>query len=236
MRRHYATAALCCLLSACQPQPAPDAESPAIAPDEWPPYDYAAAAAGGATVFRLEPGSRIEIVVRRDGPLARFGHDHVITANELEGVLLLEDPEESSRADLRFRTDRLLVDEEEARARFGLDTEPDQAAIDGTRENLESRVLERDRWPWVSIHLSEFREDGEEFTAGIEVQLRDHRHRWRESFRLERRGKAITVNGSFTLSQADLGLEPFSVLGGGLRVADALEIHVQLRGVPLGPD
>ena len=38
------------------------------------------------------------------------------------------------------------------------------------------------------------------------------------------------------LRQTALGLQPFSALGGGLRVADQMEIHFQLEGHRLRTD
>ncbi|NNK37817.1 MAG: hypothetical protein HKP03_05010 [Xanthomonadales bacterium] len=227
---------LCCLLAACQPQPAPDASPAPPAGPEWPVFDYEGAVAGGTPVFRLDSSSRIDIVVRRDGPLARFGHDHVISATEPEGFLLLDDRMSGTRAELRFRTDRLEVDAAADRVRYRLDTEPDEDAVRGTRENLETRVLEVERWPFAHVELKGFNTEGDRTSANVEVTLQGHTHRSRESFRLSRRGGEVAVEGSFTLSQAALGLEPFSVLGGGLRVADLLEIHVRLLGLPLNPD
>jgi hypothetical protein len=34
------------------------------------------------------------------------------------------------------------------------------------------------------------------------------------------------------LRQTELGLQPFAALGGGMRVADPLEIHFRLQGTP----
>ena len=234
MRRFTGIVALCLLLAACQPQPAPDDSPDTAAASGWPAFDFASAAAEGSDVFQLDPSSRIDIVVRRDGPLARFGHDHVVAVTNPEGLLLLDDSYAESRAEIRFRTDRLDVDTAAARERYRLDTEPDEDAIRGTRDNLESRVLETERWPWIYVEFGAFHSEGDEVSADVVMIVKDTRHRGRESFRLERGGDTVEVEGMFTLSQAALGLEPFSVLGGGLRVADTLEIHVRFQGLLLG--
>ena len=105
------------LLGACQPQTQPGPAATTRPAASWPGFDYPAQARAGRSVFRLDPMlTRIDIVVRRDGPLARFGHDHVLTVEDAEGFLLVDTAATGSRADLRFRPDQLSVDAAEARA------------------------------------------------------------------------------------------------------------------------
>lgn len=42
----------------------------------------------------------------------------------------------------------------------------------------------------------------------------------------------ITVIANFTLSQSAFGIEPFSILGGGLSVRDELDVKVRVVAVP----
>ena len=221
---------LSALLGACQTQTQPGPAT-AIGPvATWPGYDYPGQARAGHAVFRLDPTlTRIDIVVRRDGPLARFGHDHVLTIQDPEGFLMLDTADSGPRADLRFRPDHLSVDGAEARARHDLDTEPDAAAIDGTRKNLLAYVLDAESWPWTTLALSDFELRGDLYSARITVRINGTESSVRQSFRLQQNGARVTVDGIFVMRQTDLGIEPFSTLGGGLRVADPMEIHYHLE-------
>lgn len=218
------------LLCACQPQTQPVQPAmtrPAMA---WPGYDYPEAGLAGQSVFRLDPElTRIDIVVRRDGPLARFGHDHALTVQEPEGYLLLGSGTLASRADLRFRPDRLSVDAAEARARHDLDTQPDAAAVEATRKNLLAHVLDTEAWPWATLALEDFAHQGDHYAALLTLRVNGVESRVRQPFRLRRDGPRVTVDGFMVLRQTDLGIEPFSALGGGLRVADPMEIHFHLE-------
>lgn len=186
-------------------------------------------------VFVLDPErTQIDVVVRRDGPLARFGHDHVISVLDAEGYLLLAETEDGSRADLRFALDRMTVDAAEGRRRHGLETDPDAAAIEGTRENLMQRVLDARRWPDVTLSMSDFSLQGAHGSAQVDLEINGQRHGARQPFRLRVDGDDAVVEGFFLLSQSALGLVPFSALGGGLRVADALEIHFVLSASKSG--
>lgn len=227
------TLILALLGGACQPQPAESVALPAaVPPPQWPDYDYAAAVED-AGVFRLDAeATQIDIVVRRDGPLARFGHDHVITVRDPEGFLSLAEPASGSRADLRFAVERLEVDDAEARRRHGLDGGPDATAVEGTRDNLLRHVLDADAWPWVSVTLDAFNRADEHWSARVVIDINGQRHGARLPFTLRLDNGVPVVEGFAVLRQSELGLRPFAALGGGLRVADPLELHFRLQGRP----
>ena len=225
------------LIWGCQPQPAEQAApEPAAAPGTpaWPDYDHTVPAAPGQRAYRLEPaGSRLDVVVRREGPLARFGHDHVVSAQGLEGFLLLDDAGTDSQAALRFRLEDLDIDPADGRARYGLDTQPDPEAIEGTRDNLMEHVLDAGRWPWATIRLDDFSSQQEHYSARVAIDINGKQNTSRQPFQLVASDSAAVAEGSLVIRQTDLGLEPFSALGGGLRVADPLEIHFRLEGTRL---
>lgn len=187
-------------------------------------------------VFLLDPErTQIDIVVRRDGPLARFGHDHVISVLDAQGYLLLAAAEDETRADLRFAVERLQIDATDARQRHGLDAGPDAAAIDGTRDNLMQSVLDPVRWPWATVSLQAFSRQGDHWSADVVIDINGQRSSSRQPFKLQREKEMVTVEGFVVLRQTDIGLQPFAALGGGLRVADPIEVHFYLYGAERFP-
>jgi len=234
--------ALHVLMAGCQPQPGlqPGQQTGAVpeaSSDQqpWPAFDYALARVEGSTVWKLDPeSSRIDILVTRDGPLARFGHDHVIVAARPEGWLMWapgpNDSPNNRRADLRISVDRLETDREDARKHYRLDTEPTPSEIEGTRQNMMESVLQADQWPWLFVKAE--RIDGTlarpVFHAEITIRGRASQHVIELAGVKSENG--VTFTGSLPISQTDLGIEPFSTLGGALRVADELTIHLRLAG------
>lgn len=187
-------------------------------------------------MFRLDPErTRIDIVVRRDGPLARFGHDHVLSVLDAEGYLLLAEAEDGSRADLRFTVERLQIDAADARQRHGFATGPDAAAIDGTRDNLMHSVLDPGQWPWVTVSLQAFSRQGDHWSADVVIDINGQRSNSRQPFKLQPGKDIVTVEGLVVLRQTELGLQPFAALGGGLRVADPIEVYFYLYGAERFP-
>jgi hypothetical protein len=181
-------------------------------------------------VFQLDAqATQIDIVVRRDGPLARFGHDHVVSVVEPEGYLLLDATGTASRADLRFRPERLEVDSASARTRHQLDTTPDAADIEGTRENLMKHVLDTAQWPWATLALSAFERQQDHYSALVTIGINGSSFGDRQPFRLREEENRAIVEGFLVLRQTDMGIEPFSALRGGLRVADPLEIYFHIE-------
>ena len=219
------------LLSACQPQPGPESTPELPAGTSWPAYDFRQAAASGLPVYNLDPASsHIDVVVRREGALARLGHDHVVAARDAQAYLLLGGPLENWRAEMRFEAAKLDVDPVEERSKYQLDTDPDADAIQGTRRNLLDKVLDAQRWPWLGIEIFEFKREDSGFSARARFLVRDAASEGRYVFSMEQTADSIAVTGTVLLRQTDLGLEPFSALGGALRVADQLEIHLELNG------
>ena len=221
-------------LTACQPARIPEPEERPATVNAWPDIDFEQAAADGKRVFRLDAkASRIDIIVRREGPLARFGHDHVLVVRNPEGFLLLDQVVSDSVARLRFAVDHLDVDPTEERVLYQLDSRPDQDDISATRKNLLTRVLESGQWPFITIDLADLVEHDESYSATVTISVKNSQLNRREAFQLNLEDEQALIKGTMTLRQTELGLEPFSVMGGGLKVADQLEMHFSLTGRPL---
>ncbi len=213
-RAAYAALATSALaLSACTVAPPPAVTAP---PPATPP---APAPLAGALAID-SAASIIAITVRRGGPLARLGHDHVVAARAIEGRVELA----ANRAHLRFRLDALTVDEGPLRQQAGLDTQPTEDAIAGTRRNMLTRVLDAERFPWVDVAI-------ERPAAGpLAVSITLHgatRHYQVPATVLAERG-TVRATGELTLRQTDFGLVPFSVLGGAMAVQDALALRFDI--------
>ncbi|HLF30383.1 MAG TPA: YceI family protein [Xanthomonadales bacterium] len=182
--------------------------------------------------------SQAEILVRRGGKLARFGHDHVIAAREMQGMLLRPDGEpQNSRADVRLDLTTLIVDEPELRQKYGLDTQPTPTDISKTAGNLQSKVLETDVWKQVHLHIK----GKSESPAGLQASLTISLHGASSSFpviiHLETPNEGrLLAQGEFKLLQSDFDIEPFSILGGALRVEGEVQVIYHLEAWQVKPD
>lgn len=220
------------LLCACQPKPLADSATTQSPGGDvpWPTFDYGSAGKAAGRLYALDPAAtQVDVVVRRAGALARFGHDHVVVVRDLEGFLLLDESEHATRADLRFRPERLEVDSPAARSRYDLDTQPDAEAIAGTRKNLMEHVLDTSAWPWATLELTDFERQDDHYSAWVTFGINGTWSSARYPFHLREENGFVVVDGMLVLRQTELGLQPFSALGGGLRVADPLEVHIHIE-------
>ena len=218
-RRVAAAAVL--ILAGCTPLPPP---APVATPLAAPAAAVAAAPAAtpvpAAAPLQIDSAaSLIAVTVRRGGVLARLGHDHVVAARTITGTVT---PAEQ-RAQFQFRLDQLTVDEPALRAIAGLDKQPSQDAIDGTRTNMLTRVLDADRYPLVQVQVT-----GAGPLLRAAITLHGVTREYDIPVAIDQQDGSLTVTGTVSLKQTDFGLVPFSVMGGAMAVQDQLELRFTL--------
>lgn len=210
----------CAALASCTPLPPAPASAPA------PPAAMPAPAwqRQGVRLLHIAPDeSLLTITVRRGGALARLGHDHVVASRSLQGVVAPA----PGRAQLRFRLDEMSVDEASLRQAAGLTTTPSADAIAGTRHNMLVRVLEAERYPWVSIDA---RRTGNKEVFDADITLHGVTRTVQLPVRVEQAadGRRLQARGSLLLKQSDFGIVPFAVLGGAMAVQDQMELAFRI--------
>ncbi len=223
------------LLGACASKPPAGRSKTVSAP---PPLTapYAAQARAGKSVYRLDNAkSKVWILVDKAGPLASFGHRHVIKVGHLLGFATVVSGD-ATHADVRFPVASLEVDRPKAMLRFGIDEKPSAADIKGTRNHMLGKsVLDADRYPWVSLKLSiaQTRAGSEPIKAII--QLHGQQKTLSLNTTLAHPAQAWTVTGGFSIKQTEFGITPYSVMLGALRVKDKIKIRYDLVFVPWKP-
>jgi polyisoprenoid-binding protein YceI len=227
--------AIACLslgLAACVPTPRPAEQTPpATLPPGFPEPIYQEAALRGEAVYRLEPGdSSLVVHVYRGGTLARLGHDHVISSRELQGYVLLADEPSRGRADVYVALAGMTVDDPELRAQAGFETQPSEKDIEGTRANMLEKVLDVETYPFVELEARIAMGGPPRVLLEIDLTWNGTTRRITVPADLEIDGGRLRVSGAFELWQSGFGIEPFSVLGGALRVEDRIDLRFVLTG------
>jgi polyisoprenoid-binding protein YceI len=219
--------ALC--VSACQPvlglRP-PVASPPAVA---------APAASVQAARYRIDAErSEVLILVYRDGRLASLGHNHVVAVRQLSGELLLAPDPAHSSWQLDFPVAAMSVDEPQLRAAQGEDFQSklDDVAIAGTRDHmLGPLLLDAARYPAIRLQSQQVSGEADELRVSARLVVRDHAVDVELPVTLQRSPEELIASGDFDLTHTELGLTPYSVALGALRVADRM--HVRYRLVAL---
>jgi len=192
-------------------------------------------------VLQPAPGSRrfairaerseVRILVYRAGPLAAFGHNHVIRAAGISGEVHLAPDLRRSVLAFSLPVRDFEVDPPAARAVEGeqFAAQLSAEAIAQTRSNLLGpAVLDAANHP--EIRVRSVRIAGPDWAPEItlRIALRGAERELVVPVALEVRDGELTATGTFGLSQRDFGIEPFSILGGGLQVADTLKIRFRI--------
>ncbi|MBI4697156.1 MAG: YceI family protein [Gammaproteobacteria bacterium] len=216
------TIAAVLLLTACAPTQRAPSLAPAARPEGFPTQQYLEAAARGEAVYMLEPGNSLAVAtVRRSGPLAKLGHDHVVASHALNGYVRPA----AGVGDLYVPLADLDVDAAELRRDAGLDTTPSAADIAGTAKNLQEKVLATDRHPYAIVHFERRAAD----TLQLTMILNGVAHEYTVAARIDVAAEELAAEGRFEVKQTDFGITPFAILGGGLRVEDAIAMRFVVK-------
>ena len=194
---------------------------------------YAAQAKAGKPVFRLDTAeSNVWILVNKAGPLASFGHRHVIEVGHLRGFASVN-PGAATHADVRFPVRSLEVDRPAALKHFGINEKISDADRKGTRSHmLGESVLDAERYPWVNlrINLARTRAGSEPLKATL--QLHGTQKTLNLTATLTHPAQTWRVTGGFSIRQTHFDITPYSIMLGALRVKDKIEIRYDLVFVP----
>ena len=222
------------LVAGCRTAPhagpvVPTATSPRLATTAVIP------SATGKQALRVDADRTVvTVIVRRAGPLARLGHDHVITSTNESGTVWLAAKPADSSFELQLPVDGLAVDLPEARAAAGAEFAapvPDDAR-EGTRRNmLRSEVLDAAQYPAISLRSVAVDGDWLQSTVRVAVVLKGVEREQEIPVTIEREPDRIVARGSLQLKQTDHGMTPFSVAGGAIQVADTLEIRFEIWAI-----
>lgn len=180
--------------------------------------------------------SRLVVLAYRAGPLAALGHDHVIACRCLTGTVYLpRDPLHAS-FDVRIPLRQLTVDDPALRAaQRSADFPPDvpPSARQGTRRHmLGAALLNAARFPDITLRSAGLRPspDGKQgdILVLVRAQIAGRSRSLEIPMHYEIRSGEIVATGAFPLRQTDLGLTPYGVLGGALRVKDRMQVRLTL--------
>lgn len=182
--------------------------------------------------------SRVEIRVYRDGPMAQLGHNHLISSAALTGTIRLREPRHDSGFTLELPLASLVVDDPAARSAAGPEFAKavPQADREATRRNmLGSTVLDAGRQPVMRLAAEGLEGGPLDFVAKVRIGLRGEEHVIGVPLTVQLDGERLSLHASFKLRHADLGLTPFAVALGALRVRDDVDVDCRFEAQRSAP-
>jgi YceI-like domain len=219
----------CGLLKARHPAPPSPAESaprPGLPPGR---------------VYRVDENqSELRILVYRAGPLARFGHNHVIVNHAIRGAVSLADAAGESVFWLKVPVAGFVVDDLQARREEGADFAgdiPDDAKSGTLHNMLSAALLNADAFPVITVNsvaasAAQVRSGAGALTATVAISVAGHESKVDVPLTLGVDSRRLSATGSLELRQSVLGLTPYSLMLGALQVQDAMTIKFDIVAVP----
>ncbi|HEY5624348.1 MAG TPA: hypothetical protein VIV14_11355 [Gammaproteobacteria bacterium] len=209
--------------AACQPIPEIPADRSEVA--------VVAPAPATAETYAIDPDdTEIRILVYRAGPLANLGHNHVIGARATSGRIALSPELEDSSFELRIPVLGLAVDDPAARAAAGDDfaSVPNATDIAGTRDNmLAPGLLDAQQHPFIDV-TGRFVQAAPTPQVALSIRIKNHVAERIVPVSLTLADGRLAADADFEMTHEQLGLSPFSVMMGALRVAEAIRFQIRL--------
>jgi hypothetical protein len=213
-------------LSACRTPPPPATQAPPAAPPApviVPEHiDH----------YRVDDrASLVLILVYRDGRMARLGHNHVLAVRQLAGEVVVPKDTAATTFKLEFPVAALSIDEAALRAEQGEDFKAtiDPASVDGTRDHmLGEKQLDAAHFPVIRLQSGPLRADGDRWMTTLYITVRDHLTTTEVPVTLSMTPEELTASGEFDLTHTQLGLTPYSIGLGAIRVAETMHVRFRL--------
>lgn len=206
-------------------------------PAAGPPVPEATRPVAAAGTLYEVLDSDVTVRVYRDGPLAELGHNHVIASTGLTGQIELRRPLAATTLTLELPLGSLVVDDQARREAAGGEfpgtlNEPDR---EGTRANmLGASLLDAAHFPAVLLESLAIDGESPDFRVTTRVSIAGRQRDIVVPVKLELDGDTLTASGSFTVTHAALGLSPFSVALGALRVREDIQVGYRLSARRIG--
>jgi hypothetical protein len=222
--RALAAAGLAFLLVACgAPKSRQSAAQAPLAPGS-PPRTAAA--------YRIDPqASELRILVYRAGVMALLGHNHVIVNRALEGSASFAGTISSAAFSLTVPVEGFVVDDPEPRREEGPDfaEETPPEAKSGTLHNMLSpALLDAANYPAITLRSVSLTQSSGAIEATVALSVAGHESRLVVPFHLDTSPGRLSASGELTVRQSAIGLTPFSVFLGALKVQDELRVKFKI--------
>jgi len=184
--------------------------------------------------YRIDSSaSWLRVLATPDGPLRRFGHYHVISHHGISGTVDVAPNPLESTFNLELSVAEFDVDNPAMRALEGEDFEGEipQKDIDGTKANmLGEMLLNGQQFPKIQIQSSAI--DGSMPDVNIVTRITVIGTEQTVTFpaSIELTDDSFAAIGQLEITHGELGLSPFTAMGGALSVGDILTLKYEISG------
>ena len=186
-------------------------------------------AAHGNTFELSAADSLVYALVRKSGAASAIAHDHVIKVSRMTGQFRHPTHPEGCKINVQVPVIGLLPDLDEMRKAVGF---PDLLS-DSQRAEIRSHIrsenqLASNQHPSLSFTSTSCSETRNVLKVDGKLTIRGKSHAVSLSLTTSSQGNDLQVKGRLPIKQSWFGYEPYSALGGLLKVEDHVEIVLDL--------
>ena len=188
-----------------------------------------------AAAYRIDTAaSELRVLVYRSGPMARFGHNHVMVNRSLAGTAQWAGAEGAASFSLVVPAAGFVVDDTQVRHDEGADFpgEISEDAKAGTLRNmLSAALLDASEFPDITVEGTRMAGDDDKLAANLVIHIAGHESTLEVPLTLQMEHGRLSAAGSLELRQTSLGLTPFSLMMGALQVQDVVRLKFKIVAV-----
>jgi polyisoprenoid-binding protein YceI len=170
----------------------------------------------------------IRVRAKREGMAARVGHDLTLQAGRWSAEVTL-DPGDITRSNVTATIDARSLEVIEATGGVVPLSEKDRVDI---RKNME-KVLQADRYPEITFRSTAVEASDGRLTVTGDLSMVGTTRPVRLDLTREAGTDSDHLSGRVTIRQTEWGIRPYSGLLGALKIADPVDVELDLR-VPHG--
>ncbi len=210
---------------------------PRPGPPQPPAEPAAPSPRSGGHLYRIDSArSELRVLVYRAGPLARFGHNHVMVNRRIEGSVDLEDTVSASSFSLTVPSADFIVDDAQSRKEEGADFPgeiPDDAKSGTLHNMLGAALLDAAEFPAITVSSLSVAGTKTDLKATLMVRVAGRESRLDVPFTLAADSRRLSATGSLELRQSDIGLTPYSLMLGALQVQDMVRLKFKIEAAAI---
>ncbi len=181
--------------------------------------------------------SEIRVLVYRGGLFGIFGHNHVISTNDIDGRIVISEDKMASSVELAIPVDSFEVDDQALRDEEGDDFKSEVSNKDkrGTKENmLGADLLNASKFSNITIESNSWSGELPDIVVNATFRVKDQSYTVEFPASVSVSEERIVVTGSFDMMHGQVGLKPFTAVLGGLRVREKLVIKFRIFAARVG--
>lgn len=185
--------------------------------------------------YRIDAAaSELRVLVYRGGLLGRLGHNHVVSSNGLNGFIEVAKPPSDSRVHLELLKESLVVDDPAIRKaegeKFANTVSTDDIAA--TRRNmLGPDLLDASRVAAIRVDSTRVTGEYPDLTITADVNVLGVASELTFPATVRMTDNKLLATGELSVTHKELGLQPFTVAMGTLRVRNELTFRYEFVAV-----